>query len=80
MMQTTPSTGVADTAMLATHAALPLSTDRLAAVAALLLAWLPDANALSYKMSAPAYRDLMPITVLAPAHVGDAMDIGDDLP
>lgn len=73
-MQTKPSIGVAEAAMLATHADLPLTVDRLAAVAAILSAWLPDANALSQKMSAPAYLGLMPITVLTAAHAVDATE------
>ncbi|MDB5828838.1 MAG: hypothetical protein JWQ73_3058 [Variovorax sp.] len=68
------ATGVAEAATLAAHAALPLGADRLAAVAAILSAWLPDADALSRKMSAPQYQGLMPITVLAPAHAADAVD------
>ncbi|CAN5731900.1 hypothetical protein BH11PSE13_BH11PSE13_40500 [soil metagenome] len=69
-----PTTGAAEAAMLATHATLPLPPERLAAVAAILSAWLPDADALSHKMSAPALRDLMPITVLTPAHTADPSD------
>ncbi|GAC1534298.1 MAG: hypothetical protein NVS2B4_14620 [Ramlibacter sp.] len=67
-MKEDPATGAAEAAMLAAHAALPLTADRLAAVAAVLAAWLPDADALSRKMSAPAYQALMPITVFAHAH------------
>jgi hypothetical protein len=78
-MQTNPSTGVSQAAMLANHAALPLTADRLAAVAAVLSAWLPDADALSKKMSALAYQGLMPITVLAPAHASDPTDAGEDM-
>ncbi len=63
-----PALGAADAAMLAAHAALPLQPERLAAVAALLSAWLPDANALSRKMSGPEHRMLMPITVFAHSH------------
>jgi hypothetical protein len=62
----------ADAAMLAAHAALPLGPERIAAVAAILSAWLPDAHALSRKMSAPEYRALMPVTVFA--HAPDASE------
>ena len=56
--------GAARVRMLAAYAALPLPTERESVVAATLDAWLPDANALSEKMSAEEYRDLLPITVL----------------
>jgi hypothetical protein len=65
-------TNATDVAMLAAHAALPLDPRRIAAVAAILSAWLPDANALSRKMSAPEYRALMPATIFA--HAPDASD------
>jgi hypothetical protein len=48
---------------LADVAALPLTQARVTAVAAILGAWLPEANALSEKMSAPRYKGLGPITV-----------------
>jgi hypothetical protein len=53
-----------DVRSLAATADLPLSEDRLGAVAELLGSWLPAANELSRKMSAPAYLETMPITVL----------------
>lgn len=55
---------------LAVHAGLPLAREREAAVAAILNAWVPDANALSRKMSAAAYLSLGPITVFT--HPGAA--------
>ncbi len=48
---------------LAAHAALPLAKSREAAVAAILNAWVPDANALSRKMSAASHQSLLPVTV-----------------
>lgn len=50
-------------ALLAAHAGLPLAPERVAAVATILNAWLPDANALSVRMSAPAWQSLMPAVV-----------------
>ena len=50
---------------LALFAALSLSKEREAAVAAILNAWVPDANALSKKMSAAMYQTLVPATVFA---------------
>lgn len=50
---------------IAAFAALPLSTGRHSAVAPVLDAWLRDANALSAKMSEPAYRGLVPATVFS---------------
>ncbi|MDL5156085.1 hypothetical protein [Actinomycetospora termitidis] len=47
----------------ATLAGLPLDEGRAAAVAALLSAWIPDANALSTRMQAESLRPLMPATV-----------------
>lgn len=59
---------------LAGVAALPLAPGRAEVVASLLAAWLPDANALSRKMSAPEHQDLVPATVFthpaAPAEEG----------
>jgi hypothetical protein len=49
---------------LASAADLPLDGERLNSAAELLTAWLPAANELSKKMSAPEYLELMPITVL----------------
>jgi len=57
-----------DVAALAEHAALPLNLARTAAVEAVLSAWVRDANELSRKMSDPAHRQLMPVTVFAHAH------------
>lgn len=59
-------------ARLAEFAALPLPAERCAVVAATLGAWLPDANELSDKMSAHAYRDLVPATIFAHAGAQDA--------
>lgn len=50
---------------LALFAALSLPKEREAAVAAILNAWVPDANALSKKMSAAVYQTLVPATVFA---------------
>lgn len=73
MTSPTPNGPVApDVAALAAAAGLPLSAPRLAAVSAVLTAWLPDANALSRKMSDAAYRDLAPITAFMQAHEGAA--------
>ena len=58
----------AATILLAAHASLDLSPDRLAAVESILAVWLPAARELSLKMSAPAHQDLLPVTVFAHAH------------
>lgn len=50
---------------LSRYADLPLASGREAALAAILDAWIPDANALSRKMSAPEHRDLVPATMFA---------------
>lgn len=50
---------------LAEVADLPLSVDRHAAVLDVLGAWLPDANELSRKMSAPEHWTVTPATVFA---------------
>jgi hypothetical protein len=50
---------------LAATADLPLDAERAAAVAEGLSAWIPTANELSQKMSAPEHRELIPITVFA---------------
>ncbi len=50
---------------LANYAALPLAPGREGAAVAVLDAWLRDANALSAKMSDPAYQALVPATVFA---------------
>jgi len=67
-MESKPVAGAVDVAALARHAALPLSPERAAAVEAVLAAWLPAADELSRKMSAAAYRHLLPATVFAHAH------------
>ncbi len=59
---------------LATVADLPLSEDRLKGAAELLTAWLPAANELSHKMSAPEYDGLMPITVLTHPQSGETQE------
>lgn len=66
--------GAARVRLLARCARLPLPAEREAAVAAILDAWLPAANALSEKMSMAAHRDLVPATVFT--HPGDAGDTG----
>lgn len=53
-------------------AALPLSDARRTHVAAVLGPWLVDANALSRKMSDPAYRALVPATVFVHANESGA--------
>lgn len=50
---------------LAEYAGLPLAADRRPAVMAILNAWIPDANALSEKMSAAEYLTLVPATVFS---------------
>ncbi|GAA4916356.1 hypothetical protein EV188_104482 [Actinomycetospora succinea] len=44
-------------------AGLPLDEDHAAAIAALLGAWVPAANALSTRMQAESVRDVAPATV-----------------
>lgn len=61
-----------DVGRLADHAALPLSPARVAAVLAVLSAWLPAANELSRKMSEPAYQALLPVTTFT--HVHEALE------
>lgn len=56
---------------LADVADLPLADGRAEVVAALLVEWLPAANELSRKMSAPEYQSLLPATVFAHAPVDD---------
>jgi hypothetical protein len=67
-MQTPPPAGHVDVTALARCAALDLSPERLAAVEAILSAWIPAANELSRKMSEPAHQVLMPVTVFTHAH------------
>jgi|GEM_PF-1770719 len=57
-----------DTAALARCAGLDLSPERLAAVDAVLQAWIPAAHALSAQMSDPARQALMPVTAFTHAH------------
>ena len=64
-MVSEPLIQVEDVRLLARIAQLPLDPERAAQLADLLSAWLPDANALSAKMSAPEYRDALPITLFA---------------
>lgn len=51
--------------VLASVGELPLPSGREAAVAAILAVWLPDANELSRKMSAPVHQHLLPATVFS---------------
>ena len=67
-MEIKPDKPAAATILLAAHASLNLSPDRLTAVESILAAWLPAARELSIKMSAPAHQDLLPVTVFAHAH------------
>jgi hypothetical protein len=67
-MQTPPPTQPVDVAALARCAALNLSAERLAAVEAILSAWIPAANELSRKMSEPAHQSLLPVTTFTHAH------------
>lgn len=57
-----------DVRSLAATAGLPLGEDRVGPVAELLAAWLPAANELSHKMSAPEHIETTPITVLVHPH------------
>jgi hypothetical protein len=52
-------------ATLADIAELPLEAGRALIAGELLAAWLPAANELSRKMSAPEHIDLLPITVFS---------------
>ena len=67
-MEIKPDKPAAATILLAAHASLNLSPDRLTAVESILAAWLPAARELSIKMSAPAHQDLLPVIVFAHAH------------
>ena len=49
----------------AAHAGLPLSEERVAAVTALLRAWLPPANALSARMQVAELAELMPAVIFS---------------
>ncbi len=63
-----PDQITAHVAALAACASLNLSPDRLAAATRVLAVWLPAANELSRKMSAPAHQTLLPITAFAHVH------------
>jgi len=56
---------------LAAIADLPLAEGRAEVVAELLAEWLPAANELSRKMSAPEHQTLLPATVFTHAPVDD---------
>ena len=56
---------------LASVGELPLLSSRVAAAAAILAAWLPDANELSRKMAAPVHQHLLPATVFTHAGFND---------
>lgn len=60
-----PSMNTEDVRALAQVASLPLSADRVEALATLLGEWLPAADDLSRSMGAPEHRGIMPITVFA---------------
>jgi hypothetical protein len=64
-MDNEPLIQVEDVRLLARIAQLPLDQVRESQVAALLSTWLPDANALSTKMSAQEFREVLPITLFA---------------
>jgi hypothetical protein len=70
-MDNEPLIQVEDVRLLARIAQLPLDQDRESQVAALLSAWLPDANALSAKMSAQEFREVLPITLFATPDLGE---------
>lgn len=55
-------------------AGLPLTEDRAAAVAGLLAAWVPAANALSERMQAEAVRPLVPTTVFGQPPAAEGTD------
>ena len=63
--------GSARVRLLAECAELPLPLEREARVAAIFDAWLPDANALSAKMSAAEHQELAPVTILAHASAAE---------
>lgn len=58
------SVSIEEVRALTAMADLPLEKERLGAMAELLSAWLPAANELSRKMSAPEHLQVVPITVL----------------
>jgi hypothetical protein len=60
-----PLVQVEDVRLLARIAQLPLDPGRESQVAKLLSAWLPAANALSNKMCAPEFSEVLPITLFA---------------
>ncbi|HRO57646.1 MAG TPA: hypothetical protein PK177_00530 [Burkholderiaceae bacterium] len=63
--------GAARVRLLAACAGLTLPPEREARVAAVLDAWLPDANALNSKMGAPGHRELVPATILVHASAAE---------
>lgn len=68
-MSRKPSLTPAQVRELARYADLPLAPGREDQITPILAAWLEDANALSRKMSAPQYQDLVPATVFThPSH------------
>ena len=56
-----------DVGAAAALAGLPLDEDRATAVAGLLAAWIPAANALSARMRDESARDVVPATLFGPA-------------
>jgi hypothetical protein len=60
-----PFVQVEDVRLLARIARLPLDPERESQLADLLSAWLPAASALSTKMSAHEFREVLPITQFA---------------
>lgn len=68
-MSTKPLLTPAQVRELALYADLPLAPGREHAITPILAAWIDDANALSRKMSAAQYQDLVPATVFThPSH------------
>lgn len=63
--------GAARVRLLAACAGLALPLEREAQVAAVLDAWLLDANALSAKMSAAEHQELAPVTILVHASAAE---------
>jgi hypothetical protein len=70
-MNASPPANAVDVGALARCAALDLNPERRAAVEAVLSAWIPAANELSRKMSAPEHQTLLPATVFTHAPVDD---------
>lgn len=68
-MSTKPLLTPAQVRELARYADLPLAPGREDIILPTLAAWIEDANALSRKMSAALYQDLVPATVFTcPSH------------